>query len=376
MKSGLRILLVEGEPSDGDAILATLAHENMSCDAVRVTNRAGFLQALENNSFDLIVSDCSHSSFDGFSALKLALEKRPGTPFILISSRMGEDLAVETLKSGATDYVLKSNLTRLGPAIRRAVAEATEHAAKQDIVRSLAERETVLRSFFDSPGAMRGVVEVIDNDILHIADNAESAAFFGRTVRKNKLAGERKTLDLWIGSYALCRKTLEPVRFDYLHKANGKEIWLSATVSYAGTAPNQNPRYAYDVVDISNQKREEREIQDVVDISDQKRDLRQSQNVTRLEDVAAVSEAANRAKSTFLSTMSHEIRTPMNAISGILPVDVAWIRRWERTPKRISRSSTGAASICCPSSMTFWTCPRLRRAARKSIPPHSPSRSC
>jgi signal transduction histidine kinase/CheY-like chemotaxis protein len=69
-------------------------------------------------------------------------------------------------------------------------------------------------------------------------------------------------------------------------------------------------------VDISNQKREEREIQDVADISDQKRDLRQSQNVTRLEDVAAVSEAANRAKSTFLSTMSHEIRTPMNAILG------------------------------------------------------------
>ncbi len=231
MKSGLRILLVEGEPSDGDAILATLADESMSSDAVRISTRADFLQALENNSFDLIVSDCSQPSFDGFSALQLALEKRPGTPFILISSMMGEDLAVETLKSGATDYVLKSNLTRLGPAIRRAVAEATEHAAKQDIVRSLAERETVLRSFFDSPGAMRGVVEVIDNDILHIADNAESAAFFGRTVRKNKLAGERKTLDLWIGSYALCRKTLEPVRFNYLHKANGKEIWLSATVS-------------------------------------------------------------------------------------------------------------------------------------------------
>jgi signal transduction histidine kinase/DNA-binding response OmpR family regulator len=316
MKPPLRILLMEGNVPDGDTILATLSNEDISCHAMRVTTLADFLLAIENNTFDLIVSDCALPSFDGFAALKIALEKMPGVPFILISSTLGEELAIDAVKSGATDYVLKSRLARLGPAVRRAVAEATDRVARQDTVRSLAEREAVLRAFFDSPGAMRGVVEIIDNDIVHIADNAESAAFFGRAVRKNKLAGERKTLDLWIGCYAQCRKTGEPVRFNYPHKVGGKEIWLSATVSYAGTELNQNPRYAYDVVDISNQKREEREIQDVADISDQKRDLRQSQNVTRLEDVAAVSEAANRAKSTFLSTMSHEIRTPMNAILG------------------------------------------------------------
>ncbi len=316
MKSPLRILLVEDGPTGGDSILKALADEGLSCDAVRVSTRASFLQAVEDRSFDLILSDCSLPSFDGLAALKIGLDKLPTVPFIVISSTPGEQPAIETLKSGATDYVLKNDLARLGPAIRRATSEAADLVVRQSTLRLLAERETVLRSFFDSPGAMRGVVEVVDNDILHIADNAESAAFFGRTVRKNKLAGERKTLDLWIGSYELCRKTGEPVRFNYLHKANGKEIWLSATVSYAGTQPHQNARYAYDVVDISNQKREEREIQDVADISDQKRDLRQSQNVTRLEDVAAVSEAANRAKSTFLSTMSHEIRTPMNAILG------------------------------------------------------------
>jgi signal transduction histidine kinase/DNA-binding response OmpR family regulator len=316
MKSSLRILLVEGSPADGDTVLTTLADEGIGCDATRVTTPADFLQALENVSFDLIVSDCSLSSFDGLAALEIAFDRKPAVPFILIANIMGEEQAIEAIKRGATDYVLKSRLGRLGPSVRRAVTESTNRVVKQDAVRLLAEREAVLRAFFDSPGAMRGVVEVIDNDIVHIADNAESAAFFGRAVRKNKLAGERKTLDLWIGCYAQCRKTGEPVRFNYLHKANGKEIWLSATVSYAGTELNQNPRYSYDVVDISNQKREEREIQDVADISDQKRDLRQSQNVTRLEDVAAVSEAANRAKSTFLSTMSHEIRTPMNAILG------------------------------------------------------------
>ncbi len=316
MRSPLRILLLEDSPADGDSILEALADEGMRCDAVRVNTRANFLEAAGKNGFDLILADGSVSSLDGASALKIALEKLPGVPFILISGTMGEELAIETLKSGATDYVLKSRLARLGPSVRRAVAEATDHAARQDALRLLAERETVLRSFFDSPGAMRGVVEVVDNDILHIADNAESAAFFGRAVRKNKLASERKTLDLYIGFYEECKRTGQPVRFNYLHKAGGQEIWLSATVSYAGMENSQNPRFAYDVVDISKQKREEREIQDVVDISDQKRELRQTQNVTRLEDVAAVSEAANRAKSTFLSTMSHEIRTPMNAILG------------------------------------------------------------
>jgi signal transduction histidine kinase/DNA-binding response OmpR family regulator len=316
MKSSLRILVVENHPSDGELILSAISEAGISCEAMRVKTRANFLQAMEKKNFDLIVSDCSLPSFDSFSALKLAVDKAPLVPFIFISSTLGEELAVETLKSGATDYVLKTQLVRLGPVIRRALAEAVDRAAKQEAIRLLAERETVLRSFFDSPGAMRGVVEVVDNDILHIADNAESAAFFGRVARKNKLASERKILDVYISCYDQCKKTGQPVRFNYPHKADGKEIWLSATVSYVGAGASATPRFAYDVVDISKQKQEEREIQDVVDISDQKRELRQTQNVTRLEDVAAVSEAANRAKSTFLSTMSHEIRTPMNAILG------------------------------------------------------------
>ncbi len=316
MKSPLRILLLEDNQADAELILATLAQEGIGCDVERVETRETFLEAVEKDGFDLIISDCSLPPFDGFSALKVTLEKLPTVPFIFISRTMGEELAVETLKSGATDYVLKSQLARLGPAVRRAVAEAAERVPKQDTIRLLAERETVLRSFFDSPGAMRGIVEIIDNDIVHIADNAESAAFFGRASRKNKLAAERKTLDLWISCYEQCKQSGQPVRFNYPHKANGTEIWLSATVSYAGTPSGQSDRFAYDVVDISKQKREEREIQDVADISDQKRELRQTENVTRLEDVAAVSEAANRAKSTFLSNMSHEIRTPMNAILG------------------------------------------------------------
>jgi CheY-like chemotaxis protein len=207
MKSPLRILLLEDNQTDAELILATLEQEGIGCAVERVETRETFLQAVEKNGFDLIISDCSLPPFDGVSALKVTLEKLPLVPFIFISGTMGEELAVETLKRGATDYVLKSQLARLGPAVRRAVSEAAERVPAQDTIRLLAERETVLRSFFDSPGAMRGIVEIIDDDIVHIADNAESAAFFGRASRKNKLAAERKTLDLWISCYDQCKQS-------------------------------------------------------------------------------------------------------------------------------------------------------------------------
>jgi DNA-binding response OmpR family regulator len=108
MKSPLRILSLEDDPVDADLILATLAKAKIDCDAVRVDTGSDFVHALENSSFDLILSDHSLPSFDGESALKIALVKAPAVPFIFVSGAMGEDLAIELIKSGATDYVLKN----------------------------------------------------------------------------------------------------------------------------------------------------------------------------------------------------------------------------------------------------------------------------
>src|SRR5438876_12210846 len=141
MKSMLHILLVEDSLADAELVLAALEQDGISCDAVRVDTQADFLGALDRNRFDLILSDFSMPSFDGFSALKLfreltALRKLPETPFIFVSGTIGEELAIETLKNGATDYVLKHRLSRLGPAVRRAIVEAEEHAARQEAERA------------------------------------------------------------------------------------------------------------------------------------------------------------------------------------------------------------------------------------------------
>jgi len=118
--NALRILDLEDDPLDTELIQANLAEGGIACEIIRVETRTDFEAALENGVFDLVLSDYSLPSFDGLSALKLAKEIRPEVPFVLVSGAIGEERAIEVLKSGATDYVLKQRLERLVPAVRRA----------------------------------------------------------------------------------------------------------------------------------------------------------------------------------------------------------------------------------------------------------------
>lgn len=127
----LRILLLEDSLLDAELIQMRLTDGGIDGELVRVDTRPDFLRALEKDSFDLILADYSLPAFDGVSALKLAQATCPEVPFIFVSATLGEELAIETLKSGATDYVLKQRLDRLVPAVNRALREAEERAKRQ-----------------------------------------------------------------------------------------------------------------------------------------------------------------------------------------------------------------------------------------------------
>jgi signal transduction histidine kinase/DNA-binding response OmpR family regulator len=126
MKSLLHILYLEDEQNDVELVQAKLEEEGFGCDVTNVETRTDFIAALEKDAFDIILADYKLPSFDGLSALAIALKKHPLVPFVFVSGSMGEELAIESLKSGATDYVLKQRLSRLGPAVRRALKEAEE----------------------------------------------------------------------------------------------------------------------------------------------------------------------------------------------------------------------------------------------------------
>ncbi|HEX3035527.1 MAG TPA: PAS domain S-box protein, partial [Thermodesulfobacteriota bacterium] len=126
METPLRILHLEDNMSDVELVRAMLNADNIICDVVRAESRDEFTSALEQGGFDLILADYTLPSFDGMSALIIAQEKCPDVPFIFVSGIVGEGTATEALKGGATDYVLKHSLSRLAPAVCRALRKAKD----------------------------------------------------------------------------------------------------------------------------------------------------------------------------------------------------------------------------------------------------------
>src|SRR5690349_5519302 len=123
MGKPLRILHLEDNSMDAELIRSTLSEKGIDFEIAWYQTGKAFRAALEAREYDLIFSDYSLPDFDGLSALRLAKETRPETPFIFVSGTIGEDTAIESLRSGATDYVLKQNLKRLAPAVKRAMRE-------------------------------------------------------------------------------------------------------------------------------------------------------------------------------------------------------------------------------------------------------------
>lgn len=142
----LRILCLEDNRLDAELIALRLQNDGVWHKIDRVDTRDAFEEKLHSGEFDLVLADYALPSFDGLTALRMVRAKHPDMPFIFVSGASGEDIAIEAVKSGATDYVLKQRLTRLTPVVRRAVREARERLERQATERALQETERRHRS--------------------------------------------------------------------------------------------------------------------------------------------------------------------------------------------------------------------------------------
>jgi PAS domain S-box-containing protein len=142
--SPLQILLLEDNSADAALIHELLEADDIVCEVTRVQTRADYLRGLEDPAIDLILADYTLPSFDGLSALKLAQNLRPGLPFIFVSGTLGEEVAIEAMKIGATDYVLKNRLSRLAPSVKRALREAGDRAQRKRAEDALRRNEMYL----------------------------------------------------------------------------------------------------------------------------------------------------------------------------------------------------------------------------------------
>jgi signal transduction histidine kinase/CheY-like chemotaxis protein len=140
----LRILYLEDDPKDADLVQALLESDGFPCHLTRVENKVDFCAGLKQGSFDLILADYTLPSFDGLSALKIAVEKFPEVPFIFVSGTLNEEIAIEALKIGATDYVFKTRLSRIVPALKRALREGQDRAERKRAQHALQRSEAYL----------------------------------------------------------------------------------------------------------------------------------------------------------------------------------------------------------------------------------------
>jgi len=146
-------------------------------------------------------------------------------------------------------------------AVGNITADLTAHKQAE---KALKDSEAVLRSFFDSPGQHRGIVEIVGNDILNVSLNESAAGFMGGTKEffTNKFASDLgmpdEEVEMWIGRYEESRRTGQPVRFEFHRQFRNKESWFVARVSYLGDH-DRCPRFAYVITDIAERKKAEAE---------------------------------------------------------------------------------------------------------------------
>jgi PAS domain S-box-containing protein len=144
MNCPLRVLYLEDDIADAELARDTLELDGFVCDVTRVETESVFRAALQQGGFDVILADYALPSFDGLSALKITLQQRPELPFIFVSGTMGEEVAIEALKLGATDYVLKTRLSRLAPSVNRALHEARDREGLRRAEEALRRSEAYL----------------------------------------------------------------------------------------------------------------------------------------------------------------------------------------------------------------------------------------
>ena len=168
----LRILILEDVPMDAELMEYELAQASIPFLSRRVDSRDAFLHELDEFRPDLILSDYTLPRFDGMTALSLARERAPSIPFLIVTGSVNEETAVGCMKAGATDYLLKSNLARIGPAIEAALERERAHAEKVQAESALAASERRFRSLVQNSSDLVTVLAP-DGTITYASDSAE-----------------------------------------------------------------------------------------------------------------------------------------------------------------------------------------------------------
>ncbi len=293
MTNEIKILILEDVPEDAEMIERHLRRFGLTFTSKRVETESDFLKALTRFSPDIILADYLLPSFNAVYALSDKKSVTPDIPFIVVTGSVSEDIAVECMKAGAEDYILKTNLKRLGPAIDSALRRSEIVKGKK-----IAERRIIqlLRAIEQSPTSkiitdIKGNIEYVNPKFEEITGYS-SKEIIGKNPRFLK-SGEMK-----IEAYKVLWETItsgKTWKGDILNrKKNGELYWVSTSISPVKSENGSIINF------VCNQE----------DITEKKNFL------SELEVAKKLAEDANKIKTHLLENLSHEFRTPLNGILG------------------------------------------------------------
>jgi PAS domain S-box-containing protein len=336
MSAPIGILLLEDDPNDARLIEELFEADRFISRVTCVQSRTEFLAALENAEFDLILSDYRLPSFDGLSALNLALSVRPDLPFIFVSGTLGEEAAIEALKVGATDYVLKTRMSRLMPAVRRALGEAGDRAARQRAEDALRRSEKELRDVIE---AIPAIAFTAQPDGSSVWINRQWVEFSGLSVEETSGSGWQSTIhpdDLieYAAKWHHSTTSGEPFEAEARHRsAKGEYRWFLVRAVPLRDEQGKILKWYGVLTDIEDRKRAEEE----------RERLRQLEaDLARMTRVSTMGELA--------ASLAHEIKQPIAA--GIISATAC--RSWLHVD-RLNISEAYAAAEGTVSSLTRAT---------------------